>query len=509
MMPKFAPEKLIRKIVIVGGGTAGWMTAAALSKFVKRDLVEIVLIESDEIGIVGVGEATIPAIQEFNRQIGVDENDFVRKTQASFKLGIEFVNWTRLGHTYFHPFGRRVHFGPVASHHYLMKLAALGENPRIDDYILSAVAARQNRFDRVRPALGTPMESFSYAFHFDASLYAKYLRAQAEQRGVKRIEGKIVDVVLRGEDGFIEAVKLNSGQLVDGELFIDCSGFRALLLGQTLKVGYEDWTHWLPCDRALAVPCDSVFPLVPYTRSTAREAGWQWRIPLQHRTGNGHVFCSKFVSEQQAADTLMSNLDGTPRAQPRLLKFTTGRRTHIWEKNCVAMGLASGFLEPLESTSIHLIQRGIARLMQFFPDRDFDPMLIREHNWRLASEFEHIRDFIILHYNATEREDTDFWRYCKHMPIPDSLRGKMELFRRHARIFVDEHDLFQEASWLAVMYGQGIVPERYNAMADLYDERTMRKGLDDLRAQIEQVTEQMPSHEDFIANNCSAMPLAA
>lgn len=507
MMPQFAPEKLIRKIVIVGGGTAGWMAASLLSSVLGREVVEVVLIESDEIGIVGVGEATIPPIQVFNMKLGIDEDEFIRRTQATFKLGIHFVNWFRSGHTYFHPFGKWFQFGPIASHHYLLKLAALGEDPRFSDYVLSTVAAQQNRFDRV---FGEGVySSFSYAFHFDASLYAKYLRSLGERHGTKRIEGKIVDVVQRGEDGFIEAVVLQSGQRVEGEFFIDCSGFRSLLLGQTLKVGYEDWSHWLPCDRAWAAPCESVFPLTPYTRSTAHEAGWQWRIPLQHRIGNGHVFCSKFISEEKAADTLMSNLDGPALAQPRMLKFTAGRRKQSWAKNVVALGLASGFLEPLESTSIHLIQTGVQRIMRYFPDRDFDPFLIDEHNKRAAEEIEAIRDFIILHYHATEREDTEMWRYCKHMRIPDSLQYKLELFRRHGRLIIQEDDLFKDTSWLTVMHGQGIVPHRYNPVADIWDERTMRQNLANIRRNIEQIVEQMPTHEEFIAGNCRAMSLAA
>src|SRR5579871_5055544 len=427
--PNCAPDKHIRKIIIVGGGTAGWMTAAVLSAGGKPDLCKIVLIESDEIGTVGVGEATVPPIRQFNRLLGIDENDFVRHTQATFKLAIQYVNWRRMGHAYFNPLGALGFsesiglgggaLGLAPLFQYLLKLAVDGREPDLDAICLCGTAARSNRFGRPQ---NVDSGKYDYAYQFDAVLYARFLRSYAEARGVERVEGKVVDVALRGEDGFIDAVVLQSGQKIDGELFIDCSGFRGLLIGQALKVPYQDWSHWLPADRAFAVPCESVRPLVPYTRSTAREAGWQWRIPLQHRMGNGYVFSSKFIDEEKAAETLLANLEGRPLAEPRLLKFTTGCRTEAWRKNCVAIGLSSGFLEPLESTSIHLIQQSILKLLQLFPDRNFGPLLIEEYNRRVIGMFDWIRDFIILHYHVTEREDTEFWRYCKYMSVPDRLR---------------------------------------------------------------------------------------
>jgi tryptophan halogenase len=504
-----APDKLIRKIVIVGGGTAGWMAAAALG-FATGGLCRIVLVESDEIGTVGVGEATIPPIRAFNRYLGIDEPDFVRNTQASFKLAIQYIDWRRSGHSYFNPFGAMgfsaLAEGPATDlpplFQYLVKLAADGQKPDLDDFSLCSAAARCNRFGRPADAKELP---YIYAFHFDASLYAKYLRAYAEGRGVERVEGKVADVVLRPQDGFIDAVVLESGQRIEGELFIDCSGFRSLLAGQALKVPYEDWTHWLPCDRALAAPCESAGPLLPYTRSTAREAGWQWRIPLQHRIGNGYVFSSKFISEDKAADTLLSNLDGAALGTPRLLKFTTGRRKAAWTKNCVTVGLSSGFIEPLESTSIHLIQTSIMQLIKLFPDRNFGPLIIQEYNRSMMSEFETVRDLIILHYHATEREDTEFWRTCKHMSVPDTLRFKIEMFRQHGHVSTSQGEGFGAKPWLTVMYNQGVVPESYHPLVGALDDGEMRTELAKVRSGIRQTVERMPSHEEFIARYCAAI----
>jgi tryptophan 7-halogenase len=495
----------LRKIVIVGGGTAGWMAAAALSAVLPRDQCEIVLVESEEIGTVGVGEATIPIIAVFNRLLGLDENDFVRKTQGTFKLGIQFVNWARQDHTYFHPFGRYGgDFGAVPFHQHWLRLRALGEDTRLDDYCLSAAAANRGRFDRPQLGSNSVYSTYNYAYHFDASLYARYLRGYAERRGVKRIEGKIVDVRLRTDDGFIESVALERGDRISGELFLDCSGFRGLLIEQTLHAGYKDWTHWLPCDRAVAVPCENAAELWSYTRSTAREGGWQWRIPLQHRIGNGYVYASKAISDERAAETLLANLDGKPRTSPRFLKFTAGRRKMAWIRNCVALGLAAGFLEPLESTSIHLVQTGITKLLTFFPDRDFDAAGIDEYNRLVAFEYERIRDFLILHYKTTEREDTEFWSYCRHMPIPDTLRHKIELFGRHGRLALEPNELFREASWLAVLTGQGIVPERYDPLADVTDLIVARDALATIRSAVHETASRMPDHKGYIARHCSA-----
>jgi tryptophan halogenase len=502
-------DRHIRKIVIVGGGSSGWMAAAALSFAMRREFCEIVVVESDEIGIVGVGEATIPLIMLYNRLLGLDEADFVRFTQATFKLGIQFLNWGRLGHTYFHPFGRYGgEFGMVPFHQYWLKMRDHGEPTDLDDYALTASAARAGKFDNPggNPPPNSAFSTYAYAYHFDASLYGKYLRAYAERRGARRIEGKIVDVHLRGEDGFIESVQLASGQRITADLFIDCSGFRGLLIEQTLKTGFEDWSHWLPCNRALAVPCESVEQLTPYTRSTAHGAGWQWRIPLQHRIGNGHVYCSEFTSDDEAAATLLQNLDGKALAPPRQLRFTTGRRRKFWHRNCVALGLASGFLEPLESTSIHLVQTGITRLLNYFPDRDFNPIVTEQYNREAIAEYERVRDFLILHYNATERDDTPFWNYCRTMSIPETLQYKIDLFRTHGRIVYLGTDLFQGASWLAVMTGQGIWPERHEPLADAVDVGEVRRLLAGVRASIRQTVERMPNQRDYINRNCRAEP---
>ena len=495
----------IRKIVIVGGGTAGWMTAAAMAKLLGRDYGDITLVESDDIGIVGVGEATIPQIGIYNRMLGLDEDQFIRKTQGSFKLGIQFVNWGKKGHTYFHPFGPfGVDMEGVSFHAYWQRLHLEGDPHRLEDYSLQAVAAAENRFMRAIDAGRSPLSNIAYAFHFDAGLYARFLRGFAEERGVVRREGKVVDVEQRGEDGFIQAVKLESGERIEGELFIDCSGFRGLLIEQTLKTGYEDWTHWLPCDRAAAVPCESAADFTPYTRSTAREAGWQWRIPLQHRTGNGYVYSSNHITDDQAAETLLSNLDGKPLADPRFLRFVTGRRKQAWVKNVVAIGLASGFIEPLESTSIHLIQSGIAKLMQMFPDKRFEPADRERFNRMTQIETEQVRDFIILHYHLTERDDTPFWDRCRTMDVPDSLKEKYRLFEGYGRIFRENDELFNDTSWMAVMVGQGLKARGYDPVADVLSLDETRARLAEIRRVMRSSADYMPLQTEFIRNNCAA-----
>ncbi|GAD57803.1 tryptophan 7-halogenase [Brevundimonas sp. BAL450] len=495
----------IRKIVIVGGGTAGWMTAAAMAKLLGRDFADITLVESDDIGIVGVGEATIPQIGIYNRMLGLDEDEFVRKTQGSFKLGIQFVDWGRKGHTYFHPFGPfGVDMEGVSFHAYWQRLHLAGDPHRLEDYSLQAVAAAENRFMRAIDAGRSPLSRIAYAFHFDAGLYARFLRGFAEERGVVRREGKIVDVEQRAEDGFIQAVKLESGERIEGELFIDCSGFRGLLIEQTLKTGYEDWTRWLPCDRAAAVPCESVPTFTPYTRSTARDAGWQWRIPLQHRTGNGYVYSSDHISDDQAAETLLANLDGKPLADPRFLRFVTGRRKQAWVKNVVAIGLSSGFIEPLESTSIHLIQSGVAKLMQMFPDKRFEPADRERFNRMTQVETEQVRDFIILHYHLTERDDTPFWDRCRTMDVPDSLKEKYRLFEGYGRIFRENDELFNDTSWMAVMVGQGLKARGYDPVADVLSLDETRARLAEIRRVMRTSADYMPLQTEFIRNNCAA-----
>ncbi len=502
-------DRRIRNVMIVGGGTAGWMAAAALSRIMRNGITKITVVESDEIGIVGVGEATIPPIISFNQLLGIDEDDFLRQTQGSIKLGIEFVDWARLGHTYFHPFGTYgVDIDAVKFHQFWLKRHLAGVDGDIGEYNLSTVAARLGRFTRPSADPATVLSSLKYAYHFDASLYARYLRAYAEQRGVARHEGKIVDVKLRGEDGFIEAVVLENGTRLEGDLFVDCSGFRGLLIEQALKTGYEEWSHWLPCDRAVAVPSASVGPPTPFTRSTARGAGWQWRIPLQHRVGNGYVYSSPYISDDEAAATLLANLDGAALAAPRFLRFTAGRRRKAWNKNCVALGLASGFLEPLESTSIHLIQAGISKLLALFPQRDFNPLEIAEYNRLTAIQIEQIRDFIILHYKATTRGDAPLWRYCAAMSIPETLERKMELFRSGGRVFRYEDDLFSDTSWIAVMLGQHVTPQSYDPVVNSVADATVAGNFSRLKDIIRRTAEAMPPHSAFLARIAGA-PAAA
>jgi tryptophan halogenase len=496
-------DRSIRSILIVGGGSAGWMTAAALANTVREGCT-ITLIESEEIGTVGVGEATIPPIRTFNQTLGIDERDFVKATQGSFKLGIEFVDWARLGHRYFHPFGPHGRpFDIVSPHHYWLRARAAGETASLDDHSMAWNMAKAGRFTHPNPDQRSVMSTFGYAYHFDAGLYARYLRAYSEARGVSRVEGKIGDVTLNGETGFVESVTMEDGRTHSADLFIDCSGFRGLLIEGALRAGYEDWTHWLPCDRAVAMPCASAGEPTPYTRSTAREAGWQWRIPLQHRTGNGYVYCSNFISDEDAANTLATNLDGKALGDPRPLRFTTGRRKTFWEKNVVAIGLSSGFLEPLESTSIHLIQAGISKLLAFFPDRDFDPLGIAEFNRVASTEVERIRDFIILHYKLTERNDAELWRYCAAMDIPDTLALKIENFRRYGRLVPREMDLFAPESWLSVHIGQFNYPERTDPLAE-HRGVDGREWLGKLRAAMAAEATRAPTHQQFIDAHCKA-----
>jgi tryptophan halogenase len=502
------PTGPIRTITIVGGGTAGWMAASALTRVSNGAITRIELIESAEIGTVGVGEATIPPMQLFNRFLGLDENEFIRKTQATFKLGIQFRDWCRIGHTYMHPFGRYgADLGMQAFHQIWLKMRELGDQTDIGDFSISEVAARLGKFGRPDADPRSAQSGLSYAFHFDASLYARYLRGYAEARGVIRTERKIVNVELRSEDGFIGALVLEDGSRVCADLYIDCSGFRSLLIGQALNTDFEDWSHWLPCDRAAAVPCASVDEITPYTRSTARKAGWQWRIPLQHRTGNGYVYCSRFISDDEASTTLLNNLDGKALGEPRLLRFTAGRRKEFWKKNCIALGLAGGFMEPLESTSIHLIQTGLSKLQTLFPDRGFDPSDIAEFNRLSIHEYERIRDFIILHYFATVRDDSPLWNYCRTMALPDTLTHKINLFKSRGSVALYDEELFGLTNWLAIFIGQDILPERYDPLVDIAKVEDLRKHLHQVKTSILRCVDSLPTHREFISRNCKAEPL--
>jgi tryptophan halogenase len=494
----------IRRVVIVGGGTAGWMAAAAMARLRRNQVTAIILIESDAIGTIGVGEATIPPIRNFNDLLGIDEADFLAATGGTFKYGIEFVDWSRLGVRYFHPFGE---FGAdmegISFHQLWLKHRSHAGD--FEDFNLAAVASRLGRFERPSGDPRSILSTLNHAYHFDAGLYAAYLRRYAESRGVERREGRVVDVALRGEDGFIEGVTLAGGERIEGDLFVDCSGFRGLLIGEALGSVYEDWTEWLPCDRAVAVPSATTprDPL-PYTRATARAAGWQWRIPLQHRNGNGYVYSSRDVSDDEAAATVLANLDGEALDEPRFLRFTPGRRRDVWKKNCVALGLASGFMEPLESTSIHLVQAGISKLFALFPDRGFDPVLAEEYNRLTALQTEQIRDFLVLHYVATERDDSPFWRRCRERPLPEGLARKLALFRAQGRLFRYEDELFSRASWLAVLLGQGILPRTYDPLADTLPDEEVRGTLARMRAFIARTAEKMPRHGDFVRRHCPA-----
>ena len=486
-------DRRIRSVVIVGGGSSGWMTAAMLAHVLKANC-QITLIESDEIGIIGVGEATIPPIRLFNDTLGISEQEFMRETQGSFKLGIEFVDWAKQGNR---------NFDIVAMHQYWLRARQMGDTSAFDEHAMAWQMARAGKFSRPVADQRSVLSTFDYAYHFDATLYAAFLRRFAEARGVTRVEGKIVDVALNGESGFVDHVTMADGREFAADLFIDCSGLRALLIEGALKTGYEDWSHWLPCDRAVAMPCENDGEPLPYTRSTAREAGWQWRIPLQHRIGNGYVYSSKFLEDDKAAELLASRLDGKPLGDPRLVKFTTGRRRQHWNKNVVAVGLSSGFLEPLESTSIHLIQANISKLIAFFPDRDFDPATIAEFNRVAVTETERIRDFIILHYKLTQRNDAELWRYCAAMDIPETLQLKLEHFRRHGRLIAREMDLFAPASWLAVHLGQLNFPEGLDPLID-YRGIDAREWLGKLRGAMAAEAARQPSHQAFIDQHCKA-----
>ena len=493
----------LRHIAIVGGGTAGWMAAAALVRVLGAGATRITLVESEAIGTVGVGEATIPPIALFNALLGIDENAFLRATQGSFKLGIEFVDWLQPGQRYFHPFGTYgLDFGTVPFDGLWRRMHRDGQAAPLAAYSLNTLAAMRGRF--MRPQQGDALLSrLGYAFHFDASLYARLLREYAESRGVTRLEGKVEQVLRRAPDGGIAALVLESGTRIDADFFIDCSGFRSLLIADAPDAGFVDWSHWLFNDRAVAVPSERSPAFTPYTRSTAREAGWQWRIPLQHRTGNGYVYSSEHLSDDAAAATLLANLDGKALAEPRTLRFRAGRRERFWSGNCLALGLAAGFLEPLESTSIHLIQAGIARFLEMLPDRAGNPADIRRYNRLMAQEFDSIRDFIILHFHATARPGA-YWERARTMPIPDSLAERLQVFAQSGRVFREADDLFSKTSWLAVMEGQGLRVHGFDPLAAAMPAAEAAARLQRVAAAAAMAVERMPAHADFVRVHCAA-----
>jgi tryptophan halogenase len=499
--------KALQKIVIVGGGSAGWIAAAILANKLNPALCRIELIESEEIGTIGVGESTIPLFVDLLQQLEIDEIDFIKNVQASFKLGIEFVDWKQKGESYFHPFGLiRTN---MESHHFYqawLKGKLLGSPLELQQFSACRIMAQHGRFFPPRSALQTPLADAAYALHLDANLVAKYLRRYAEERGVIRTEGKVVQV-LQKENQFVEKVILSSGIEIGGDFFVDCTGFRALLIEKTMGVGYHDWSHYLPCNRAVAVQTKNTGDTVPFTCATARDAGWTWRIPLQHRTGNGYVYSSQFCSDEEATATLLSVIDGEPLSEPRVIPFLTGVREQIWFKNCLSVGLASGFIEPLESTAIHLVMRGVNMFLRFFPDQACDQALANEYNRRMLFEYEEIRDFIVLHYCLTEREDTAFWQHCKSMEIPDSLQKIISLFKSQGDLPKGIDVLFHDVSWWSVCEGMGLRPAKYNSLVDNLDYETTQLQFKNFTEKLEMFIKQLPTHDEFIRDNCSAFTL--
>lgn len=489
----------LRSIAIVGGGTAGWMVAAGLARVLGRIPCDITLVESDAIGTVGVGEATIPSLPAFHGLLGIDEQEFLRATRATFKLAIQFRDWHGMGESFLHPFGP---YGIDISHElfqaYWLKRRSEGRPSPLEDWSVTGLAAKRERFGTRSPDKSSPLRYLSYAYHLDATLYARFLRKYAEERHVRRVEGKVVDVTV-GSDGLVESLRLADGRTLTADFFIDCSGFASLLIAKTLGTGYIDWSEWLPCDRAVAVQCESTAQPLPYTQATAREAGWQWRIPLQHRVGNGYVYCSEHLSDDDAATGLLQGLEGAPISAPRHLRFKAGRRTSAWVGNCLALGLAAGFLEPLESTSIHLVQTGLGRLFALFPDRDFDPSVSAEYNRLTALEYERIRDFIILHYAASKREDSPFWRHCGAMKLPETLTYKRDLFTATGRIVKLEEETFLPASWLAIYSGLQVWPQRHEPVIDMLGGGSGAAArLEAMRESIRNTVEKLPSHAAFL-----------
>lgn len=488
----------VKKVVIAGGGTAGWVAAAALSKQLGK-LLDVVLVESDQIGTVGVGEATIPPMRTFHSLLGIDEQEFMRATNAVFKLGISFKNWGQIGDEYIHPFGSTGQGSYLADfQHFWLHGKSKGIHAEFGEYSLEVQAAKANKFAISKKG------NINYAYHLDATRYAQFLRQFSEKHGARRIEGKIQQVQ-QHPDGDIKALLLESGEVVDGDLFIDCTGFTGLLIDKTLKTPYEDWSHWLPCNSAIAIQTESVEPAKPYVTCTAHHAGWQWHIPLQHRVGNGNVFCNDFMSDDQAKQHLLNNVKGKVLTEPRVIKYKTGRRKVFWNRNCVALGLSSGFVEPLESTSIYMFMIGIVRLMKMFPFHGVTQSSIDEYNQQSIAELENIRDFIILHYHATAREDSEFWRYCKNMSVPDSLSHRLELFKENGFAFPREPELFRLDSWLHVMLGQGLMPKNHHSIFQTMSDEELVKHLTNTRNTIADAVAKLPNHQEFVDQYCKAM----
>lgn len=490
------PNKKL-KVVIAGGGTAGWLAATAIAQQM-RGAVDITLVESEAIGPIGVGEATIPPMKTFHRLLGINEQQFMKATHATFKLGIQFEGWKTQGENYFHSFGVTGKETLITEFiHFWLRGKELGIAEDFGDYCVEFKAALEGRCST------TGDTKINHAFHLDAGLYVTLLKKMAMSNGVKREEGKIVKVDQNSDTGFITGLKMDSGKQVEGDFFLDCTGLKGLLIEQTLHTGFEDWGHWLPCDTAVAVQTESIEAPRPYTRSIAHHAGWSWRIPLQNRVGNGIVFCSRYMSEDEATEKLLSDVQGGTITDPKIVRFKTGKRRKNWNKNCVAVGLASGFLEPLESTSIHLIMTSITRILQMFPSSgEMIPSVIDEYNNQAASEVEKIRDFIILHYKATERNDSAFWRYCKNMEIPESLAHRIKLFKEAGKSYQTEGELFRLDSWTQVMLGQGIVPQQYQPIVGTMPPKELESFLNGLKKQVASTVDSLPVHGDFVRQYC-------
>lgn len=498
-------KKRIRKIVIVGGGTAGWMTAAALARYLYTDDYQIQLVESDQIGTVGVGEATIPGIRDFNNKLGIDENEFMRFTQATYKLGIQFEGWTQKNDKYLHPFGYFGHpLNGVPFHHYWVKAYQQGDTENISDFSLAYNMALKEKFVHPNNDPKSIFSTYFYAFHLNATLYAQFLRNFATEKGVLRTEGKVQQIHQNSENGHITSIELETGSQIEGDLFIDCTGFRGLLIEQTLKTGYQDWSHWLPCDRAVAIQSESISQPLPYTRAIAQKAGWQWRIPLQSRMGNGYVYCSDHISDEAAHQCLLDNIPGKTLTQPNFLKFKTGRRNQLWNKNCVAVGLSSGFLEPLESTSIHLIQTAIMKLITHFPDQKFSQVDIDDYNLQMTEQFEQVKDFLILHYHMNQRQGEKFWDYCRSMSIPDSLKERLELFQTSGHIQSCKNEIFVDDNWLAVYIGQKVIPHQYHPRVDCIPDNQLNQLMTQMKVMVSQASDQSRFHYETIQQFCRA-----
>ncbi|WP_286262848.1 tryptophan halogenase family protein [Thalassotalea atypica] len=490
----------IQNVVIAGGGTGGWITAALMVKVLGKT-VNITLVESDDIGIIGVGEATIPPIIPFNNALGISERDFLKATKGTLKLGIEFENWKQQGDKYMHAFGGIGKNFPFCDfYHFWIRAQQMGDSSEFGEYSLNYQAAKSDKFGKMNHIEGTNLSGIEYAYHFDAGLYAKFLREHCEKQGVKRIEGIINQVHLNDENGYVSSLKLENGTRIDGDLFVDCTGLKALLIEGALSTGFDDWSHWLPCNKAVAVPCESTETIRPYTQSIAHECGWQWRIPLQHRIGNGLVYSSKHMSDEQAIEKLLNNIDGKPLADPRVIPFKTGRRRKQWNKNVIAIGLSSGFFEPLESTNIHLIQSAATRLMKFFPHNGIKDVEVEEFNRQSQIESERMRDFIILHYKQNQRDDTEFWRACQRMDVPETLTKKMELFEQSGKIFREQDELFTEIAWQQVMIGQGLVPKDYHPLVDSLSKEQLSELMENLKTLINRSVDKLPSHNEFLNN---------